>query len=71
MSLFGFIIVGAGLFAIAGAVFDWDFFMESRKARLFTTLLGRTGARAFYALLGIALLVLGALMAAGIIQESG
>ena len=70
MNAFGLIIVGAGLFALAGAVFDWDFFMESRKARFFTAIVGRTGARIFYTILGIALLVLGALMAAGVIQES-
>lgn len=52
-------IVAAGGFSIAGAVFDWDFFMNSRRARLFVHLFGRMGARIFYGLLGAALVVVG------------
>ena len=71
MNWFGLIFVGAGLFALAGAGFDWDWFMESRKARFFTAILGRNGARVAYMLLGVALIVMGALMAVGVIQDSG
>lgn len=48
-----------GLFSIAGAVFNWDFFFSNRKARVFVRLLGRTGARIFYGILGIAIIVMG------------
>jgi small neutral amino acid transporter SnatA (MarC family) len=51
--------VFAGLFSFAGAVFDWEWFMTNRRALLFVRILGRNGARALYALLGIFLAVLG------------
>lgn len=70
MNPIGLFIVAAGLFAIAGAAFDWDLFMNNRKARLFVATLGRTGARIFYALLGLGITVLGALITAGIIQDT-
>lgn len=53
------VIVAAGGFSIAGAVLDWDWFMSSRRARLFVHLLGRMGARIFYGLLGAVLVVVG------------
>jgi len=59
--------MAAGVFAICGAAFDWDFFMNSRKAALFVRFLGRNGARVFYGLLGAVIVVLGGLMAAGVI----
>ena len=49
-----------GIFCIAGAACDWEFFMNDRRARLFVIVLGRTGARWFYSLLG------GALAGAGV-----
>ncbi len=64
MSLF-FII--AGLFALCAGLFNWDFFLNARKARAFVSLLGRNGARVFYGLLGATMVVLGCLLAAGII----
>ncbi|MGN1105294.1 MAG: immunity 17 family protein [Huintestinicola sp.] len=46
------ILFAGGLFSIAGSFFNWDFFFNSRKARPFVKLIGRTGARIFYAILG-------------------
>jgi len=66
--LVGWLIAGVGAFTITGAVLDWDWFMNSRKARVFMRLLGRNGARAFYVLLGSGLATLGVLIALGIIQ---
>lgn len=63
----GFIIAGCGLFSVCGAAFDWEFFMNHRKARRLVRLVGRTGARIFYGILGGSLAVAGLLMAAGII----
>ena len=65
----GWLIAGCGAFAVCGAVFDWEWFMNHRKARLFVRLFGRGGARIFYALLGAGLAVLGVLMATGAIQD--
>ncbi|MFH1230443.1 MAG: immunity 17 family protein [Planctomycetota bacterium] len=61
------ILTACGVFAICGAAFDWEFFMNHRKARFFIRLFGRTGARIFYGLLGIILVVIGVLIAIGII----
>ena len=49
-------ILGAcGLFAVLGGALNWNFFMESRKAAFFVKIFGRTGARIFYIILGLAL----------------
>ncbi len=64
LSLF---FVAAGVLAMCGAALDWDWFMNARKVRAFVALLGRSGARVFYGLLGATLVTLGALMGAGVI----
>ena len=61
------LLVLGGLFAIAGAVFNWDWFIGSRKARALVSLLGRSGARIFYCILGLAISILGLLVTFGII----
>jgi len=66
----GWLFVFAGCFSLAGAVCDWDWFMNNRKTRAFVSMLGRTGARIFYAALGIGLAVLGLLVAFGVIQQN-
>ena len=66
----GWVLAACGAFAISGAVFDWEWFMNHRKAQFFVRLFGRTGTRIFYGILGAALVVLGVLIATGIIQES-
>lgn len=70
MNPVGLILVAIGMFAVCGAVFDWDWFMSHRKARFFVTILTRTGARIFYALLGSGLIVVGILFAMGIAKDS-
>lgn len=70
MNPIGLLFVAAGLFSICGGVFDWDFFMNSRKARLFVGIFGRSGARVLYILLGLAIVGLGALIAMGILQNA-
>lgn len=65
------IIVAAGAFSLAGAVLNWDWFMNARKAQFFVRRFGRNGARAFYAILGIALMTLGIGMGLGIVPTKG
>jgi hypothetical protein len=66
----GLVLAACGLFAICGAGFDWEWFMNHRKARFVSTIFGRAGARVFYMLLGTGLVVVGLLMAAGIVQDA-
>jgi hypothetical protein len=49
----------AGVFTIAAAILDWDWFFKSSKARFFVDALGRNGARMFYGVLGVVILFLG------------
>lgn len=67
---FGWLFVLAGGFAICGAVCNWDWFMNHRKARFLCSLITRTGARIFYTVLGTLLVVLGVLAAFGVIDMS-
>jgi hypothetical protein len=54
-----YFFVAAGLFAMAGGILDWDWFMENRRARLVVGLVGRAGARLFYIVLGVGLATFG------------
>lgn len=54
------------LFAVFGGVFtifcsykDYDWFFNNYRARPFVALFGRNGARIFYYILGIILIILG------------
>ena len=69
MNWVGLLFIAAGGFSIVGAIQDWEWFMQSRKARLFVILMGRKGARVFYGILGLALIVLGSAFLAGIIER--
>jgi len=63
----GLVAILAGGFGVTCATFDWDWFMLARKARFWVGLLGRTGARWFYVLLGSAFVIGGLLVAAGVL----
>jgi hypothetical protein len=54
---------------MVAAVADWDFVMNSRKARPLVWLLGRLGARVFYFLLGLFLFGLASATFFGIISS--
>lgn len=56
-ALFAF---ACGVFVIAAAALDWDWFFNNWRARFFVRLFGRDGARLFYAALGIVFFVLAA-----------
>lgn len=70
MNFMGLLVMGGGIFAICGATCDWDWFMGHHKAKLLVAMLGRNGARVFYALFGAVLAVAGLLMLLGIIENS-
>lgn len=53
------IFILAGSFALVSSVLNFDWYFNSRKAATFVNIFGRTGARIFYGLLGIALIVAG------------
>ena len=58
-----FIAVLMGMFTIGCAVADFDWFMNNYKARPLVNLVGRDGARIFYGILGLIIILLGAGMA--------
>jgi len=66
----GLICIGSGVIAVIGAGFDWDWFMNHRKTQFFNRIFGRTGARIVYALLGTSLIVVGVMLALGIIRDA-
>lgn len=61
----GFLFLGAGLFSAMGGICDWEWFMNHRKARFLSMLVGRFGARVIYVLIGSGLSVLGAMVLMG------
>ena len=63
------LLVLAGLFAMAGGVFDWEWFMNNSKAQAFVNWLGRGGARVFYIILGLAIVILGLLITFGVVAS--
>jgi hypothetical protein len=70
MNPIGLVLVAAGLFSICGAVFDWDWFINSYKARFFVSIFGRNGARIFYGILGLVIVVMGTLLTLGILKDA-
>jgi hypothetical protein len=69
MNPIGFLFIAGGLFSAGAAVADWEWFMNHPKARLWCSIFGRGGARFFYVVLGIALIVLGAMFVGGVIKS--
>lgn len=61
------LVILAGGFTLLGGVLDWDWIMNSRRARMFVALFGRQGARIFYVILGVIIMLVGfvALIAGG------
>lgn len=47
-----YLMIGAGVFAVLGALSNWSWFFGARRARLVDAVLGRGAARVFYAVLG-------------------
>jgi len=53
------IFILGGVFALVASVLNFDWFFNSRKAETFVGWFGRTGARVFYGLVGLALIASG------------
>ena len=70
MNWIGLFFIAGGLFSMAGAICDWEWFINSRKARPLVKLISRGGARIVYGVLGLALIVGGVLGMMGIIDMS-
>ncbi len=49
------VLLGAGLFALLGALGGWSWFLDNSRARRVVWMFGAAGARVFYALIGGAL----------------
>jgi hypothetical protein len=67
--LTGLLVVACGAFTVCGAANDWEWFMNHHKARLWLAMFGRTGTRIFYGILGSVLVVMGVLIALGLIKN--
>ncbi len=70
MNPLGLIFIAAGAFSMLGAICNWEWFMNARKARFVVKILTRDGARIFYGALGLAIAVLGVLGTVGVIDMS-
>jgi hypothetical protein len=47
--------MAVGIFSVLGAFFEWDFFFKNRRAVFVLNLLGKSGARIFYIVVGVIL----------------
>lgn len=56
--IFLIFMFAAGLFPIIAAIFNWDWFLNHYKAAFITRKLGRNGARIFYALFGLFIILM-------------
>ncbi len=66
----GWFVAAGGAFTLCCAVFDWDRFMNQWNAQFFIRRFGRSGTGLFFGIIGAAIMVLGLLIAMGIIQGS-
>lgn len=60
MNIFPVVIfVLAGAFSLLSSVKNFDWFFNNSKAKPFVKIFGRNGARIFYSILGIFIIILG------------
>jgi hypothetical protein len=67
MILAGIGFGGLGLLLIVLAILDWDHMMNHPKAQPVVALIGRNGARVFYALIGLMIVGAGIAIAVGLV----
>jgi hypothetical protein len=66
----GLILVLIGSFSFAGGLFNWGWFMNTRRASVLVRVIGIKGARIFYMFLGISVFVFGFLITLNLISAS-
>lgn len=59
-------MTGFAALLLAGALLDWEWMMDHRRARRLTRLIGRSAARIVYVVLGAAGIVLGIVQTLGL-----
>ena len=59
MNPIGFLIAAVGLFAVAGSFSRWTWFWRSGRAKTVVDIFGHAGARTFYFVVGMILVVAG------------
>jgi len=52
-------IILCGLFSFCGGYFGWSFFVNNYKFKTFEKIFGENGAKNFYMILGVILIVMG------------
>lgn len=63
--LVGLVTIALGSVVVLAAIFNWQWYYELHKARWVESVCGRQGARVIFAVLGVALIVLGGAIAVG------
>ncbi len=65
MIVMGLVFAAVGLFSLMGAVMNWDWYFNNRRARGLVAIFGRNGARIFYGILGVFIMAIGAVAVIG------
>lgn len=60
LALTGLIGIAGGSYLLAGAYYNWDWFINDEHARPIVYAFGNGGARVFYTMLGAAMILAGA-----------
>ena len=68
MDILPLFMIVVGVLLIAVSLLNWDWYFSQRRAQRMINMVGRNCTRLFYALVGLALGVVGALMATGVID---
>ncbi len=61
----GAVAIVLGLTSLVAAIFNWESLYQLRKARWIESICGRNGARIFFVVLGLLLILLGSAVALG------
>jgi uncharacterized membrane protein YidH (DUF202 family) len=63
MNPVGLILIAVGLFSLGGGLFNWNWFMNTRRARALVRSIRPVGARVFYIVLGMIVIAFGVFIA--------
>jgi len=65
----GSVAIVFGALVASAAIFNWEWYYQLKKVRWIESLSGRTLARVFFMLLGFGLIVLGGVIAIGLLSN--